>query len=68
MRPVDLLVLIFMDFGMSILRPILVSERLKYSLLIIGNIVCDKDNFRPFDQSASTVPHCASEFALTFSL
>ncbi len=51
-RPVDVFVLIFLDFGMSILGPILVPERLKYSLLILRNVVCDEDNFGLFDQSA----------------
>ncbi len=48
----DLFVLIFLDFGMSILGPILVPKRLKYSLLIIRNIVYNEDNFGLFDQSA----------------
>ncbi len=37
---------------MSILGPILVPERLKYSLLIVKNVICDEDNFELFDQSA----------------
>ncbi len=50
--PVDVFVLIFLDFGMSILGPMLVLKRLKYSLLIVGNVVCDENNFGSFDQLA----------------